>query len=470
VNSTSRAALALATLLAAGACSPEGDDAGDVDVAVDVAVDPAPLGGGATIPVAAVWVHVWGTPQPKISLDLWVLATRTWTGYSAQLQKLPAGPYRVEAKAFSVAPRGAAAARTTPADFLSPAPLAVTVGGGLQRVSLVLQQNAALHPPGRVGNAAPSIAGIVASTVALDGVTPPVAVQLAAVATDADGDPLTWRWTVTYAPAPASPGTFSAPAAAKTTFVPPAPYEGVITLAAAATDPQGATSTSAVDVTASMSSGKGVLLVIASVNHWPNVGPITTAGAQPAPGTTIALAVTATDPDGEALTWSWSDGGCGGSFGTPAARTTTWRAPASERACTVAATARDPRGGSSTSTLVVNVQRPAAAFAPEFLFASQAPSNPVPPGGPVTFSVDVAQPTPTPGVWLPITEPLAWAASAGAAPAATGPRDAAWTAPGCGGANAPLSVEITVTATGTSLPGGGPNASTFRFPVTVACP
>jgi len=75
-------------------------------------------------------------------------------------------------------------------------------------------------------------------------------------------------------------------------------------------------------------------------------------------GKSTALTATATDPDtGDTVTYRWS--APTGTFGTPSESKTTWTAPDQEGSVPMTVTAEDSRGGRATSTVNVQVVRPA---------------------------------------------------------------------------------------------------------------
>jgi peptidoglycan-associated lipoprotein len=73
------------------------------------------------------------------------------------------------------------------------------------------------------------------------------------------------------------------------------------------------------------------------------------------PGAVSRCNATATDPDGDAITYQWT--APSGTFGTANAASTTWTAGQNQGAVPLTVTARDTRGGSATSTVTVNVAR-----------------------------------------------------------------------------------------------------------------
>jgi peptidoglycan-associated lipoprotein len=73
------------------------------------------------------------------------------------------------------------------------------------------------------------------------------------------------------------------------------------------------------------------------------------------PGQSTQLTVSATDPDGDVLTYRWT--APSGVFSNPNAPNTTWTAPNEEGNVPLTVTVTDPRGGSTSSTIVIPVIR-----------------------------------------------------------------------------------------------------------------
>jgi outer membrane protein OmpA-like peptidoglycan-associated protein len=80
-------------------------------------------------------------------------------------------------------------------------------------------------------------------------------------------------------------------------------------------------------------------------------------------GKTSTVTADATDPDGDALTYSWR--AAAGSLSTPNGRQSPWTAPMQEGPVVVTVEVTDPRGGRATDAVTIQVIRPAVK---EFVF------------------------------------------------------------------------------------------------------
>jgi hypothetical protein len=170
-----------------------------------------------------------------------------------------------------------------------------------------------------------------------------VPVTLAVVAGDADGDSLTYAWTSNC------PGTFDSRHAAQVTFT-------ADTLAA------GVTCAFVVDVSDGHGGvGKGTVSLssaLPKINIAPAMGIVYQSADVAAPGQGVVLHATATAPEGEAITWTWtaSNGTLSNQVDQAGASDVHWQAPATPgETYTITATATDPEGASSSFKFTVKV-------------------------------------------------------------------------------------------------------------------
>jgi hypothetical protein len=118
-------------------------------------------------------------------------------------------------------------------------------------------------------------------------------VNLSVSASDADGDPLTYAWSQT---SPASPvGTFSSTSSATPTWTAPdVTASGTYTLRVVVSDGQGGSVSGTVNIS------------VQKVNQAPNVGASISGPSTLLAGNTGTFSISASDPDGDPLTYSWS--------------------------------------------------------------------------------------------------------------------------------------------------------------------
>ncbi|MDC0715096.1 Ig-like domain-containing protein [Stigmatella sp. ncwal1] len=201
--------------------------------------------------------------------------------------------------------------------------------------------------PPVIQNRPPTLTGPAANLTTVDALQ---SISLSVAATDPDGDALTYVWTQV---SPASPvGTFSSASAATTDWTAPeVGATGPFTLRVAVSDGRGGSVQGSVDIT------------VQKVNRPPSVVATISAPTSLIAGTTGTFSINATDPDGDPLTYSWSQTSpavqgtfVGGRTGTSAQ----WFSPAvgAETSFTISVTVSDGQGASVTREATVPVTVP----------------------------------------------------------------------------------------------------------------
>jgi hypothetical protein len=184
----------------------------------------------------------------------------------------------------------------------------------------------------------------VTSITSTDGrVASNVPVTLGVVASDPDGDPLTYTWTSNC------PGKFDSEHAAQVTFT-----AGTLTV--------GVTCAFAVDVSDGHGGvAKGIVSLssaLPKIDVAPAMGVVYQSTDDVAPGRVVVLHATATDPEGEAITWTWttSNGTLSNQIDQAGASDVSWQAPAMPgQTFTITVTATDPEGASAAFKFTVKV-------------------------------------------------------------------------------------------------------------------
>ncbi|WP_309892316.1 PKD domain-containing protein [Archangium sp.] len=93
-------------------------------------------------------------------------------------------------------------------------------------------------------------------------------------------------------------------------------------------------------------------------NEAPRLDSFVVSSTQVLPGGSITLSATAHDPNGDALSFSWT--GSAGAFSSPASPATTWTAPGTEGVQLLRLQVTDSKGTSVTASVEILVQRPGA--------------------------------------------------------------------------------------------------------------
>lgn len=157
---------------------------------------------------------------------------------------------------------------------------------------------------------------------------------------DADGDTLTYAW------AGGTGGAYSATDAADVTWQAPT-TAGSYLLTVAVTDEAGNAAAGAVSV-----------LVQAPGNHPPQITTVTASPAVVGPGDDAALLCSASDADGDALTYAWS-AATGGGLSSATGQEVTWTAPATAGSYLLWVRVSDGAGGVVMGAVSVLVDVPA---------------------------------------------------------------------------------------------------------------
>jgi len=272
-------------------------------------------------------------------------------------------------------------------------------------------------------------------------------VSLSTSASDPDSDPIAYAWTQE----PATPaGSFTdATAFNPIWFAPRVPTQTTFSLRVTASDGRGGTDTETVPVT-----------VRAFVNNAPAIsaGPsasATTVNEQQA----ITLSVTAEDPDGDPLTYAWSQTAPGsptGTFSNPSVSNPTWTAPdvTANGTYTLRVTITDGQGGSTQGSINITVQK--VNLAP-VVSAISSSSNSLSAGDTGTFTISASDPDGD-----PLT--ISWsqtAPSAGTFVGSTSGQSTQWFSPPVG-SQTPFTLSVSVTDNQAA-----PVVRTFNIPVTV---
>jgi hypothetical protein len=373
-------------------------------------------------------------PERTFALD------RSGSSWGSIIHLLPAGSNRTFA--------ASAYAADDTLLFQGSASGVTLTAGQTTLVSITLQQ---VNPPEDFENSAPVITSLVAAPST---VSPGGTVSLSAVAEDADGDALSFAWS-------ASAGTFSPASSASTLWTAPS-QAGSYPLTLTITDARGATATAQVTLTVRAATGSAAVNV--SFNTWPQVARVAASANPVQVGQATTLSVTASDADGDSLSYSWS-ATCAGSFSDASAATSQFTPsslPASPICpnCTLSVQVADGRGGSTTGSYALCVGAQAAPrLAPVLTEASQSHAA-VAPGGTVTLRVAAQDPQNS-------ALTFSWQTSAGSLGAASNTANSSrvvWTAPGCEGAGSAPTVTATVTnALGLS------DSFTFSVAVSATC-
>jgi N-acetylneuraminic acid mutarotase len=298
-------------------------------------------------------------------------------------------------------------------------------------VAVTLQE---LAPPPPFSNEAPVIDSIVSSSTS---VQTGASLSLTATVHDPNaGDTLTLAWT-------ASGGTFSAPAAAATSWTAPSSV-GVQTLTFTVTDSQGAAASIALVVNVVSGTATGNAAINISFNLFPVVSRVSASLNRLDAGQSTSVSATASDADGDTLSYQWT-ATCPGTW-TNATSSGTSFIPSSVPAgmcnnCQLTVTVQDGRGGQNTGSLHLCIAAASTTrFPPSFTNFYQSATS-VSPGQTVDFDVTALDPQSS-------AMTFAWSANTGSLATAQNTSTtsrAVWTAPSCALTGVPASITATVT-------------------------
>jgi hypothetical protein len=167
-------------------------------------------------------------------------------------------------------------------------------------------------------------------------------ITLTATGADDDSDTLTFTWL--------SPGgTLGAPNTVGNTSTASwsAATGGTYVISVSCSDGNGGVATDAVTITVPVSGGGGG-------NNGPEITAVSATPSTVAPSSNLNLACTASDPDGDTLTYAWSGTG---TFGSAGQASSTWQHDTlGSYALTI--TVSDPDGASTSQSVVVTVANP----------------------------------------------------------------------------------------------------------------
>jgi hypothetical protein len=301
-------------------------------------------------------------------------------------------------------------------------------------IAITLQQ---VHAPPPFQNEAPVIDSLVASSTSTF-VSAGNTLSLVATAHDPNaGDALSFAWSSTA-------GAFSSASSASTSWTAP-DSTGIHTLTLSVTDSGGLASSMSLAVYVLPNQGLGHARFTLSFNTSPQVDSLNASLTRLAVGQTTSVTASASDPDGDSLSYSWG-ASCAGAWtrtSSNSARFTPSALPAGAcNNCRLTVFVSDGRGGQTTGTVNLCVSNTLSAnHLPPVLLSVYSSSAMTSPGQVLTYEVVASDPE---GSALSFS----WTAqdgSLGTPTHGTSSSRITWTAPSCVEADAPPNLTVTVT-------------------------
>jgi len=329
----------------------------------------------SSVPLSQVTVTITGPalPNPKPVI---LSPQASGGGYGALISSLPVGSnYTFTVSATDTSSAVAFVGQATNIAILP------------NQVTTVVITAQSVQAPVAFVNTVPVIDSlVVSSTNIAPGETITVKVQ---AHDDQKTDTITYAWSAN----PAVDG-FSAPTAPTTNWTAPA-TEGNVTLTVQVQDNHGATTAASIVIHVSAANGRGEADVNVKFNNWPVVSDVIAVPGWITLGAPVSLTVTASDADGDTLSYLWSTGATctSGKFNNSTAIAPSFTLPASatDTYCELDVAVSDGRGGSTTGTMYLPVGAPRSIVAPVIVDAAQsAPA--VNASSPVLFSVEASDP------------------------------------------------------------------------------
>jgi len=257
-------------------------------------------------------------------------------------------------------------------------------------------------------------------------------VALAVSAHDANpSSALTFEWS-------ARCGNFSDESAAITTWLAPS-SDDLCDLTVAVRDRAGRTTSAGLQEQVGSGKGSGSAAVAIFINSAPNVTAMTATPGTIENGSIVRLVVSASDADGDNLSYQWTST-CPGELDNPTQAATGF-VPAltgGTTTCSFSVAVIDGRGGVGSGTLVLSTNKPVIHVAPTMGLAYQSPDAPDA-GDAVLFHVEASNPEGQPLTWK-------WSANVGSFTAETdlaGSSEISWTAPDA--KDVPCTITVTAT-------------------------